>query len=274
MAYAEKLVAVRRAHNLTQDQLAEKLYVTRQAVSRWERGEVTPGIDMMKLIAAVTGEPLAHLLEMPEHYCESCGMYLTPDDCGTDAAGNKTDHYCKWCYDRGDYTYETTMEAMIEDCAPRLAKNTGMTLDEAASLMGAVLPQLERWRAVRENEQHYGAEARERYGNEAVDAMNERILDMDPAAWGDMKELEKAILGQLSIALVDGDTTDPEAAKLVQMHRRWIGLQWGAEPERDIYLGLVRGYLADPRFVSYYDEPCGKGAAAFLVAAVEGALGE
>ena len=132
----------------------------------------------------------------------------------------------------------------------------------------------ERWRAVRENEQHYGAEARERYGNEAVDAMNERILDMDPAAWGDMKELEKAILGQLSIALVDGDTTDPEAAKLVQMHRRWIGLQWGAEPERDIYLGLVRGYLADPRFVSYYDEPCGKGAAAFLVAAVEGALGE
>ena len=145
MAFAEKLVAVRRAHNLTQDQLAEKLYVTRQAVSRWERGEVTPGIDMMKLIAAVTGEPLAHLLEMPEHYCESCGMYLTPDDCGTDAAGNKTDHYCKWCYDRGGYTYETTMEAMIEDCAPRLAKNTGMTLDEAVSLMGAVLPQLERW---------------------------------------------------------------------------------------------------------------------------------
>lgn len=274
MAFAEKLVAVRRTHNLTQDQLAEKLYVTRQAVSRWERGEVTPGIDMMKLIAAVTGEPLAHLLEMPEHYCESCGMYLTPDDCGTDATGQKTDHYCKWCYDRGGYTYETTMEAMIEDCAPRLAKNTGMTLDEAVSLMGAVLPQLERWRAVRENEQHYGAEARERYGNEAVDAMNERILDMDPATWNDMKELEKAILGQLSIALLDGDTTGPEAAKLVQMHRRWIGLQWGAEPERDIYLGLVRGYLADPRFISYYDEPCGKGATAFLVTAVEGTLGE
>ena len=31
---------------------------------------------------------------------------------------------------------------MIEDCAPRLAKNTGMTLDEAVSLMGAVLPSL------------------------------------------------------------------------------------------------------------------------------------
>ena len=152
MAFAEKLIAVRRANNLTQEQLAAKLYVTRQAVSRWERDEVTPGIDMMKLIAAVTGEPLSHLLEMPEHYCQSCGMVLTPDDCGTDAAGATTDHYCKWCYDHGEYTYETTMEAMIEDCAPRLAQNTGMSLDEAVSLMGAVLPQLERWRTVQENE--------------------------------------------------------------------------------------------------------------------------
>lgn len=57
MAFAEKLIAIRRAHHLTQEQLAAKLFVTRQAVSRWERGEVTPGIDMMKLIAAVTGEP-------------------------------------------------------------------------------------------------------------------------------------------------------------------------------------------------------------------------
>ena len=50
MAFAEKLITVRCTHNLTQDQLAAKLFVTRQAVSRWERGEVTPGIDMMKLI--------------------------------------------------------------------------------------------------------------------------------------------------------------------------------------------------------------------------------
>ena len=46
---------------------------------------------------------------------------------------------------------------MIEDCAPRLAQNTGMSLDEAVSLMGAVLPQLERWRTVQENEERYGA---------------------------------------------------------------------------------------------------------------------
>ncbi len=216
MAFAEKLIAVRRAHHLTQEQLAAKLFVTRQAVSRWERDEVTPGIDMMKLIAAVTGEPLSHLLEMPEHYCQSCGMILTPDDCGTDAAGATTDHYCKWCYDHGKYTYDTTMEAMIEDCAPRLAQNTGMSLDEAVSLMGAVLPQLERWRAVQENEERYGAEARARYGDEAIDAADEALLDMDPETWNDMKELERAVLGQLSIAMGIGDPESNEATNLSQ----------------------------------------------------------
>ena len=147
MEFGTALASARKARGLTQEQLASRLYVTRQAVSRWERGEVVPGIDMIKLIATVLDEPLSHLLSMPDHFCQSCGMILTPDDCGTDAAGNKTDHYCKWCFERGEYTYETTMDAMIEDCAPRLAENTGMTRDEAVSLMGAVLPQLERWRA-------------------------------------------------------------------------------------------------------------------------------
>lgn len=273
MAFADRLVAVRRLHGLTQEELASKLYVTRQAVSRWERGEVTPGIDMMKLVAAVTGEPLSHLLEMPEHYCESCGMYLTPADLGTDVDGKKNDHYCKWCYDGGHYTYEATMEAMIEDCAPRLAENEGMTLDEAVSLMGAVLPQLERWRVVRENEERYGAEARERCGDEAVDAASERILDMDAAAWNDLKELERAVLGQLSIAMADGDVCGPEAKKLAAMHRHWVGLHWGAEPEDAAYLGLCQGYLADPRFVAYYDGPCGEGATEFLVQAVDASCG-
>ena len=264
MAFAEKLIAVRHAHHLTQEQLAAKLFVTSQAISRWERGEVTPGIDMMKLIAAVTGEPLSHLLEMPEHYCQSCGMLLTSDDCGTDASGATTDRYCKWCYDHGEYTYETTMEAMIEDCAPRLAQSTGMSLDEAVSLMGAVLPQLERWRTVQENE--------ERYGSEAIDAANEALLDMDPETWNDMKELERAILGQLSIAMGTGDPESNEARKLVAMHRRWIGLNWGHQPQDEAYLGLAHGYLADRRFIDYYDKPCGTGATAFLVQAIESSL--
>ena len=58
MDFATKLIELRKRKGLTQEGLAAKLYVTRQAVSRWERGEVVPGIDMMKLIANVLDEPL------------------------------------------------------------------------------------------------------------------------------------------------------------------------------------------------------------------------
>ena len=78
MALKDTLPQLRKQHDFTQEDLAKKLYVTRQAVSRWENGETEPGIDMLKLISVVLEEPISHLLEMPEHYCESCGMLLEP----------------------------------------------------------------------------------------------------------------------------------------------------------------------------------------------------
>ena len=269
MAFNEALVTTRKDRGLTQEQVAAKLYVTRQAVSRWERGEVAPGIDMIKLIAAVLDVPLAHLLEMPEHYCQSCGMILTPSDYGTDVAGQPTDRYCKWCYEGGEYTYETTMDAMIEDCAPRLAQNTGMTPDEAVSLMGAVLPQLERWSAIHSNEMRHGAEARERHGDTAIDDANERLLSMDEDTWRDRNALELVIIDQLKLAMTAGDPHGPAAQKLARMHARWAELSWGEgayTPEA--HNGLADGYLADPRFVDYYDSRAGHGATEFLVAAI------
>ena len=56
------------------------------------------------------------------------------------------------------------------------------------------------------------------------------------------------------------------------MHRRWIGLNWGREPQDEAYLSLAHGYLADQRFIDYYDKPCGTGATAFLVHAIESSL--
>lgn len=49
MKLNETISKARKRKGLTQEQLAQKLYVTRQAVSRWERGEVVPGIDMLSL---------------------------------------------------------------------------------------------------------------------------------------------------------------------------------------------------------------------------------
>lgn len=147
MAIKDVLPRLRRERGLTQEDLAKRLYITRQAVSRWERGETTPGIDMIKLIARELNVPIVELLEMPEQYCESCGMMFTgPDQHGHEADGAEMAEYCRWCYDDGAYTYATTMDEMIEDCAPRMAEAMGWSVDESASLLGAVLPTLKRWR--------------------------------------------------------------------------------------------------------------------------------
>ncbi len=147
MAIKDVLPRLRRERGLTQEDLAKKLFITRQAVSRWETGETAPGIDMTKLIAVTLDVPVTELLEMPEHYCQSCGMMFTaPDQHGHEADGAEVEDFCRWCYDDGAYTYETTMEDMIEDCAPRMAEAMDWTVDESASLLGAVLPTLKRWK--------------------------------------------------------------------------------------------------------------------------------
>ena len=47
------LLNLRKTNNLTQDELAKKLFVTRQAVSRWENGETVPNVDTLKLISNI-----------------------------------------------------------------------------------------------------------------------------------------------------------------------------------------------------------------------------
>lgn len=51
MTFGKKLKGLRNDQGLTQDELAEKLYVTRTAISKWETGKGFPGIDSLKEIS-------------------------------------------------------------------------------------------------------------------------------------------------------------------------------------------------------------------------------
>ena len=75
MAIKDVIAAIRKEANITQEEMAHRLYVTRQAVSRWENGETTPGIDMVKLICVTFGVPLERFFDMPmSYYCQCCSM--------------------------------------------------------------------------------------------------------------------------------------------------------------------------------------------------------
>ena len=128
-------------------------------------------------------------------------------------------------------------------------------------------------KAIDENENAYGAEARQKWGEEAIDAANAKLLAMDESEWRDKETLETAIIDQLGAAMATGDEAGEKARALASMHARWIEMQWpdGAY-SREAHLGLAHGYLADGRFRDYYDSRAGQGATEFLVAALEANL--
>ena len=63
MSLGNKLAAARRAKNLTQEQLAEQLEVTRQAVSRWESDAAYPETDKIVRMAQILEVSCDYLLQ-------------------------------------------------------------------------------------------------------------------------------------------------------------------------------------------------------------------
>ena len=98
---------LRTKKGLSQEELAEKVFVTRQAVSRWENGETIPSIDTLKLLSQLFDVSINTLLGSPRKLvCQCCGMPL--EDCTTsrEIDGNFNEEYCKWCYSGGEYTLD------------------------------------------------------------------------------------------------------------------------------------------------------------------------
>lgn len=77
MDFSEKLLQLRRARGLSQEQLAERLDVSRQAVSKWETGEALPETDKLLRLGDFFAVTLDSLLR-PD--CALCAR--TPDGAG------------------------------------------------------------------------------------------------------------------------------------------------------------------------------------------------
>jgi len=59
----KNIAILRKQHNMSQGALAEKLFVTPQAVSRWERSETQPDVDTIKKIAQIFGVTVEEVVE-------------------------------------------------------------------------------------------------------------------------------------------------------------------------------------------------------------------
>ena len=103
------LKSLREKNHLTQEQLAERVQVTRQAVSRWETGETQPNTDTLKLLSQAFDVSMNTLLGSPRQLiCQCCGMPLREDHLiSRESDGSYYEDYCKWCYADGKFAYES-----------------------------------------------------------------------------------------------------------------------------------------------------------------------
>ena len=119
METKEVMLELRNKHNLSQDEMAEKLFVTRQAVSRWENGETVPNTDTLKIISKIFGVSINLLLGQPQNTtCQVCGSPLDENSYSRESDGTVNDQYCKWCYIDGVHKYHD-MEDVINAVVPR-----------------------------------------------------------------------------------------------------------------------------------------------------------
>lgn len=141
----EILLQLRTQKGLSQDELAEKLFVTRQAVSRWENGETTPNTETLKRLSALFGVSINTLLGAPRQLiCQCCGMPLDDSTISREPDGTLNEEYCKWCYTDGTFTY-TSKEQLIEFCVEHMASDA-WPKEQVRAHMEAVVPELKHWK--------------------------------------------------------------------------------------------------------------------------------
>ena len=146
MEVREILKSLREKNNMTQEQLAEYVMVTRQAVSRWESGETQPNTDTLKLLSKKFGVSINTLLGSPRQLiCQCCGMPLNEDSLiSREPDGSCNEDYCKWCYMDGEFVYKSK-DILLDYLITHMPNPGNLTEEEQRIQFDELLSQLKYW---------------------------------------------------------------------------------------------------------------------------------
>ncbi len=144
METKEAIRKLRTKHGLSQEELAARLFVTRQAVSRWENGETVPNNETLKRLSLLFDVSINTLLGCPQALiCQCCGMPLDDASLSREKDGSFNEDYCKWCYDGERFLYRS-----VEELTDFLVEHMPLgqfTKEEARSYFERLLPTLKHW---------------------------------------------------------------------------------------------------------------------------------
>ena len=143
------ILELRTRNGYSQGELAEKVYVTRQAVSRWETGETVPNAETLKLLSRLFDVSINTLLGSPRQLiCQCCGMPLDDSSISKEKDGSFQEEYCKWCYADGKFVY-TSLEELTNFLVGHMS-NEAWPPEQARAYFEAQLPKLKHWQRPKE----------------------------------------------------------------------------------------------------------------------------
>lgn len=107
-------------------------------------------------------------------------------------------------------------------------------------------------RLIDENEQAYGKEIREKYGDDTVNKSNEKLKNMTPEDYEAVTRLANQVTETLAEAFKTGDPGSELAQKAADLHKQWLTF-YRPEYSKEAHAGLAQMYVDDERFKAYYD---------------------
>ena len=148
METKDVLLQLRTQKGYSQDELAEQVFVTRQAVSRWENGETVPGTETLKLLSKLFNVSINTLLGAPRKLvCQCCGMPLEDAFLSKEPDGSFNEEYCRWCYADGKFVY-TDLEQLTDFLAEHMS-NENWSAEQARAYFAENLPKLAYWKKIK-----------------------------------------------------------------------------------------------------------------------------
>ncbi len=228
MECKDMILELRTKMGLSQEELAERVYVTRQAVSRWENGETVPSTETLKLLSGLFDVSINTLLGSPRKLiCQCCGMPLEDSTVSREPDGVFNEAYCKWCYADGEYTYEN-MDDLIEFCAGHMA-NESVTPDQVRTYLREMLPKLDYWKRYRDLG---GEESFERFKKQLIAEFNALHIEGMPQ----VRELNALVGGYVNL---DYPLPNGRTVRLLDDGATYLGNQLESEFGGDRCFGLV-----------------------------------
>jgi DNA-binding transcriptional MerR regulator len=106
---------------------------------------------------------------------------------------------------------------------------------------------------VRDNEEKYGEEVRERWGNDSFQRSNAKVKGMTQQQYEEVTRLSEEVMETLSAAFKTGNPAGELAQKAADLHRQWLSYFWDGYT-KEAHAGVAQMYVDDPRFTAYYDK--------------------